>query len=139
MSHDTLTHATTTLSSSGTHDRLGSNKRTKTSAPSVNAAANSQTHSLLPTNLGPSSPTNFDPQSLAFGGQYQFNDLDNLFDGFFDLSMPTIFQDPLFDGDAFLNADLDFGDAAVAGDDMGNMGGMSGTVGFGDGAEAGMR
>ncbi|KIV80829.1 hypothetical protein PV11_08305 [Exophiala sideris] len=41
--------------------------------------------------------------------QYQFNDLDNLFEGFFDLSMPTIFQDPLFDGDAFMNADLDFG------------------------------
>lgn len=35
-----------------------------------------------------------------------FNDLDNLFEGFFDLSMPTIWQDPLFDGDAF-QADLD--------------------------------
>ncbi|KAK5234413.1 hypothetical protein LTR47_004446 [Exophiala xenobiotica] len=41
--------------------------------------------------------------------QYQFNDLDNLFEGFFDLSMPTIFQDPLFDGDAFMNADLGLG------------------------------
>ncbi|KIW77985.1 hypothetical protein Z517_07818 [Fonsecaea pedrosoi CBS 271.37] len=39
----------------------------------------------------------------------QFTNLDELFDGFFDLSMPTIFRDPLFDGDAFLNADLDFG------------------------------
>ncbi|KIW72841.1 hypothetical protein PV04_01008 [Phialophora macrospora] len=36
-----------------------------------------------------------------------FNDLDNLFEGFFDLSMPTIWQDPLFDGDAFSSADLD--------------------------------
>lgn len=45
--------------------------------------------------------------------EYQFNDLDNLFDGFFDLSMPTIFQDPLFDGDAFLNANLDFGDGTL--------------------------
>ncbi|KIW16103.1 hypothetical protein PV08_06154 [Exophiala spinifera] len=42
--------------------------------------------------------------------QYQFNDLDNLFEGFFDLSMPTIFQDPLFDGDAFINADLGLGE-----------------------------
>lgn len=43
------------------------------------------------------------------GGVYDhFNDLDNLFDGFFDLSMPTIFQDPLFDGDAFVNANMDF-------------------------------
>lgn len=45
--------------------------------------------------------------------QYQFDDLDNLFDGFFDLSMPTIFQDPLFDGDAFLSAeDMNFAAAA---------------------------
>ncbi|KIW35327.1 uncharacterized protein PV07_02029 [Cladophialophora immunda] len=45
----------------------------------------------------------------------QFTNLDELFDGFFDLSMPTIFQDPLFDGDAFVNADLDFGmDPAMA-------------------------
>lgn len=29
---------------------------------------------------------------------YNYNDLDNLFDGFFDLSMPTMFQDPLFEG-----------------------------------------
>ncbi|KIX06119.1 uncharacterized protein Z518_04093 [Rhinocladiella mackenziei CBS 650.93] len=40
--------------------------------------------------------------------QYHIDDLDNLFDGFFDLSMPTIFQDPVFDGDAFLNASMDF-------------------------------
>ncbi len=46
--------------------------------------------------------------------QYQFNDLDNLFEGFFDLSMPTIFQDPLFDGDAFMNADLGLGFGAEA-------------------------
>ncbi len=42
--------------------------------------------------------------------QYHFNDLDNLFDGFYNLSMPTIFEDPLFDGDAFLNADFNFAD-----------------------------
>jgi len=33
----------------------------------------------------------------------QMQDLDHLFDGFFDLSMPTIFQDPLFEGAMFLN------------------------------------
>jgi hypothetical protein len=42
-----------------------------------------------------------------------FNDLDNLFEGFFDLSMPTIWQDPLFDGDAFSSADLDLAMSGV--------------------------
>lgn len=37
--------------------------------------------------------TNFTPES--------FQNLDNLFDEFFDLGMPTFFQDPLFDGAAF--------------------------------------
>lgn len=32
---------------------------------------------------------------------YNYNDLDNLFDGFFDLSMPTMFEDPLFEGSSF--------------------------------------
>lgn len=32
---------------------------------------------------------------------YDYNDLDNLFDGFFDLSMPTMFEDPLFEGAAY--------------------------------------
>ncbi|KIW90501.1 uncharacterized protein Z519_09147 [Cladophialophora bantiana CBS 173.52] len=55
--------------------------------------------------------TSLDVPSSFGPGIYdpQFTNLDELFDGFFDLSMPTIFQDPLFDGDAFLNADLDFG------------------------------
>jgi hypothetical protein len=68
------------------------------------------------TPLPPTTPHQFgattaDPLNVsAFDQyQYQFNDLDNLFEGFFDLSMPTIFQDPLFDGDAFMNADLGLG------------------------------
>lgn len=32
---------------------------------------------------------------------YAFNDLDNLFEGFFDLSMPTMFQDPIYEGAAY--------------------------------------
>ncbi|KAJ9608750.1 hypothetical protein H2200_006521 [Cladophialophora chaetospira] len=46
-----------------------------------------------------------------------FNDLDNLFEGFFDLSMPTIWQDPLFDGDAFSSVDMTMGgmDPALSG------------------------
>ena len=37
--------------------------------------------------------TNYTPES--------FQNLDTLFDDFFDLSMPTFFEDPLFDGAAF--------------------------------------
>lgn len=47
----------------------------------------------------------YTPAAIDVGIFDQFNDLDNLFDGFFDLSMPTIFQDPLFDGAAFLSND----------------------------------
>ncbi len=56
-----------------------------------------------------------EPQSFNLYDS-SFNDLDNLFEGFFDLSMPTIWQDPLFDGDAFSSADLD---AAMGGMDQG--------------------
>lgn len=52
----------------------------------------------------------FTPSALDVGVFDQFNNLDNLFDGFFDLSMPTIFQDPLFDGAAFLSEKMGNGD-----------------------------
>jgi len=32
---------------------------------------------------------------------YAFSDLDNLFDGFYTLRYPTMFEDPLFDGGAY--------------------------------------
>ncbi|EXJ64662.1 hypothetical protein A1O7_01000 [Cladophialophora yegresii CBS 114405] len=64
-----------------------------------------------------------------------FNDLDNLFEGFFDLSMPTIWQDPLFDGDAFSSADLDL---AMGGVDTSLAGGMhDATTGGAGGYETG--
>jgi len=58
------------------------------------------------------------PMDIGGGvGVYNhFNDLDNLFDGFFDLSMPTIFQDPLFDGEAFVNAGIDFSTGSLMDD-----------------------
>lgn len=59
---------------------------------------------------------------------YNPNDLDNLFDGFFDLSMPTMFEDPLFDGAAYDQYSFNFltgggsGGASGAGSvDMGYM------------------
>ena len=66
-------------------------------------------NSLQTTFPNPTTPMAFNPSLDASSfNMYDssFNDLDNLFEGFFDLSMPTIWQDPLFDGDAF-QADLD--------------------------------
>ncbi|KAI1611537.1 hypothetical protein EDD36DRAFT_291982 [Exophiala viscosa] len=85
----------------------------------------SNTHHFLAT---PTTTDNMGPDMTALdqypADQYQFNDLDNLFEGFFDLSMPTIFQDPLFDGDAFMNADLDFGVPVPTTDHSGSGGGF---------------
>lgn len=79
--------------------------------PSASSAAHTMTSAGAGAGL-PGSAVSPPFGTATTAGMYdtQFNDLDNLFDGFFDLSMPTIFQDPLFDGDAFLNADLQFDD-----------------------------
>lgn len=114
-----------------------------------NVSHSSSSHPHFPPTSGPFDTTAMD--SYAGGGFYdsQFNDLDNLFEGFFDLSMPTIFQDPLFDGDAFLSADLDLamsgmetagaGDVATYdGDDAGvSEGAESEDDGEGDGGAEG--
>ncbi|KAK5946584.1 hypothetical protein PMZ80_000727 [Knufia obscura] len=62
---------------------------------------------------------------------YNYNDLDNLFDGFFDLSMPTMFQDPLFEGAEydqfsfnFLTGGASGGPSGAGSVDMGYMQGV---------------
>lgn len=42
-----------------------------------------------------------DPSMDIGPGDYAFNALDTLFDGFFDLSMPTMFDDPVYEGAAY--------------------------------------
>ena len=43
-------------------------------------------------------PLDFEKFDSAYSGVTTFSDLDNIFDGFFDLSMPTVtFEDPMFD------------------------------------------
>ena len=96
----------------------------------LHSSSASATASSLPTPQAP--PPYAHHPGFAYSGDpflddegYQFNDLDNLFDGFFDLSMPTIFQDPLFDGDAFMaGTDTGFADDGV------HEGGMAGELGF---------
>jgi hypothetical protein len=89
---------------------------------STSTSATSATNLPTPTNTNiNTNPTTFpstSPLDVNINTYDQFNDLDHLFDGFFDLSMPTIFQDPLFDGDAFLNANLDFEAHEVDGDGL---------------------
>ena len=102
----------TTPNYNGHHNNFATNNALSQPFPS-----SMSTESFNPTMDAPS----------AFGVVYDtaFNDLDNLFEGFFDLSMPTIWQDPLFDGDAFSSADMDMA-----------MGGMdSGMAGMGDDGE----
>lgn len=47
------------------------------------------------------SNTDIDPSMDLGPGDYAFNALDTLFDGFFDLSMPTMFNDPVYEGAAY--------------------------------------
>jgi hypothetical protein len=134
LSDAAATHSNSTTSPGPGHDGSGSGARshhqhghgqpvtaTATATPGSGSAPFSSTQTqgrtmttqtpLPPTTSHQFGATTADPLNVsAFDQyQYQFNDLDNLFEGFFDLSMPTIFQDPLFDGDAFMNADLGLG------------------------------
>jgi hypothetical protein len=89
---------------------INANRPSRFSAPGTffgnhNMTTNAN-HNLMSTTASTLTPfTAFDPSVQLYDPA--FDDLDNLFEGFFDLSMPTIWQDPLFDGDAFSSADLD--------------------------------
>ncbi|KIV90534.1 hypothetical protein PV10_07827 [Exophiala mesophila] len=80
--------------------------------PAVRMVLASSSNKPFPTDGGPLDMSVYD----------NFNNLDNLFDGFFDLSMPTIFQDPLFDGDTFINANVDFGIGGMMNENADSMG-----------------
>lgn len=125
-----LSDAAATHSNTGPNNALHVTPSSMTlSVPS--AARNSETPAMINTGTAttatlPPTPSNLfgTSENRAMdvgddGGVYDhFNDLDNLFDGFFDLSMPTIFQDPLFDGDAFVNANIDFSTGGGLMDEM---------------------
>lgn len=54
------------------------------------------------SSFNPSNPSTTMDTGMDLGPHdYAFNDLDNLFDGFFDLSMPTMFEDPIYEGAAY--------------------------------------
>lgn len=113
-----VTPASMTLSMPGTSTRNGETQtQTQTQTPGTMNTANTATATTAtlpptPNNTNLFGATEAVSGSMDIGGGVgvynHFNDLDNLFDGFFDLSMPTIFQDPLFDGEAFVNANIDF-------------------------------
>jgi hypothetical protein len=114
-----VTPASMTLSMPGT--RGG-----ETPATMNTATATTATLPPTPSNLFGTSEAG----PMDVGGVYDhFNDLDNLFDGFFDLSMPTIFQDPLFDGEAFVNANMDFSTGGLMDDVDGGAGAFAGSHG----------
>lgn len=75
--------------------------------PSSNTNLDPSLQSPAPTNLLQTATQAHNMSTNAATAPFQaftdYSDLDNLFDGFFDLSMPTIFQDPLFDGAAFFD------------------------------------
>ncbi|EXJ89598.1 hypothetical protein A1O3_02665 [Capronia epimyces CBS 606.96] len=112
--------ASTQTPTAAAHNRSTNQSHTPQSIAGTSATTNTYTGLIPPTPHnrpapGSDHPYSGDPVNIpsSFNDQYQyqFDDLDNLFDGFFDLSMPTIFQDPLFDGDAFLSADVSFAEA----------------------------